>query len=231
MNRCVFTGRYPEELTVCAHTELPRWCHSSPAEPKPSRSWYPSSGTRVNAKGMLWQRSQAIVCLFCFKLDFLWSSKGEKIFRITASKCKTFWSPQRSTWLQSSLLTLCGPEIAPVFVDLFLTYHPPYITAPSRNYLARPFTVCCHLFPLSENIVLLPLDWCLSTPCLPFLSYLAWLHFLPCRKMFAGMKKLFLPIIFCTFRLLVLLDRKRLFCYLPHLHGSGRKKEASFTLG
>lgn len=43
-----------------------------------------------------------------------------------------------------------------------------YITALSPNYLAHPFTVCCHIFLLSENIVLLSLDWCLSTLCLPF---------------------------------------------------------------
>lgn len=151
--------------------------------------------------------------------------QGRKTFRITANNCKTFWSPQRRTWLQSSLLTLCGPEIAPVFIDVFLTYHPLYITAPSQNYLVHPFTVCCHIFLLSENIVLLPLDWCLSTLCLPFLSYLAWLLFLPCGKMFVGMKKFFLPIIFCTFQLLVLLDRKCLFCYLPHMESSSRKKE------
>ena len=58
-----------------------------------------------------------------------------------------------------------------------------------------------------------------------FLSYLAWLHFLPCRKMFIGMKKFCLPIIFCTFQLLVPLDRKCLLCYLPHMEGSGRKKK------
>lgn len=60
-----------------------------------------------------------------------------------------FWSPRRRTWSQSSLLTLCGSEIAPVFIDVFLTYHPPHITASSWNYLARPFTVCCRIFPLS----------------------------------------------------------------------------------
>lgn len=172
---------------------------------------------------MLWHRSWAITCLFCFQLDFLWLSKGEKTFRITTNKCKTFWNAQRQCWLQSSLLTLCGPETAPVFTDVFLTYIPVYYCTFSKLSCSSFHCLLSYLSIIWEHcIVIIRLMLIHSLPS--FLSYLAWLHFRSCRKVFVGLKKFFLAIIFCTFRFLVLLDRKCLLCHLPHMELRQQKK-------
>lgn len=132
-----------------------------------------TAATLPVARGLMWQgccgteaRQLCVSSVFyLISCDWAREKKHSKLLQISA---KPFWNAQRTSCLESSLLTFCGPEMAPVLADVFLTYYPPYITAPSPNYLAHPFTVCCHIFLFSENIVLLSLDWCLSTLCLPF---------------------------------------------------------------
>lgn len=210
-----------------ASTVLAQHCQDwSPAETEAqSHSCHPSSGKGVNVTGMLWHRSQAIVRLFCFLLDFLWLSKGEKTFKITTNKCKTILKCPKNILFREQPVDFLWPRNGSCprwcFPDIL---SPIYYCTFSKLSCSSFHCLLSYLSIFWEHcIVIIRLMLIHSLPS--FLSYLAWLHYRPRRKVFVVLKKFFLAIIFSTFRFLVLMDRKCPFFVTCHIWSSGSKKK------
>lgn len=177
---------------------------------------------------MLWQRSWALVHLLCFKRDLLWLSNGENNSELLQISENILKSPKKGL-VTEQLIDFMWPKnsscLPRCFLDILSSIY--YCTV-SELSCSSFHCLLLYLSIIWEHcIVTIRLMLIHSLPS--FLSYLAWLRFLPCRKMYVGRKEFLLPVTFCTLWLLVLLGRKCLFCYVPH-RGLRKEKEVSFPL-